>query len=205
MKAKHSILKKVAAVPFPAVPRKGQTEQAEFVLKLLATILFVVVMIGGIMAISQFRVQVNSNIGKRLSIDYGENLLSASCLTEKKGLFNETMLDKQLDYSLSHPEDKDGISCINAAAVTSAEIKTADREWFFGDPALRSIEALTDFQFPAALNASDGKIVPAKLFALVLKSDVCDNGYGGLNCYNCLDRSKCVSAGCKWEGEICKY
>lgn len=190
---------------------KGQTELPEFMLKLLATVLFTVILIGGILAISQFRVQVNESANTRLAIDFAENVLAASCLTEKKGLFNETMLNSEIKYSSSHTEDKDGISCLKTSALLLADVKTADGDWFFGSH-LTNYKLLgfeyKIFEFPAALNSSDGNIVPAKVSIfdpnLYTKKYVCNNLNEGYNCYNCLEKEKCENGGCKWEAGECK-
>ncbi|MBU3957565.1 MAG: hypothetical protein KKB25_00640 [Nanoarchaeota archaeon] len=184
---------------------KGQTELSEFMLKLIATMLFTVFLVGGILAISQFKAQINENADKRLSIDFGENVLAAPCLTEKKGLFNETRLNKEIIYKSAHPEDMDGVSCLNASALTAFKIKTKDSEWFFGSGGLESEIETSEFEFPAVLNNSDGIIVPAKLFAAVKASNDCNNGNEGLNCYNCMEAEKCEKEGCKWETGICEY
>lgn len=186
---------------------KGQTELSEFMLKLIATMLFTVFLIGGILAISQFKVQVNENAGKRLSIDLGENILAAPCLTEEKGLFNETKINSETAYSLNHPEDRDGISCLDTSVVSVARIKTESKNWLFGSKYLESLLADNNpsrFEFPAVLNNSDGKITPAKLFVALVVSDKCNNGNEGLNCYNCLDQAGCEKEGCRWDTGICK-
>lgn len=189
---------------------KGQTELTEFMLKLIATMLFTIFLIGGILAISQFKVQVNENSDKRLAIDFGENVLAAQCLTEKKGLFNETMLDSELAYSSAHPEDKDGISCLKTSTTFLADIKTADREWFYGTDKLKSLRSpqWTLFEFPAAMNDSSGKIVPAKVYVIDYNrfgvKYACNNIYESFSCYNCLDQTSCEKEGCKWETGICK-
>lgn len=133
--------------------RKGQTELSEFMLKLFATIIFTVILIGGILAISQFKVQINENSGKRLAIDFGENVLAAPCLTEKKGLFLESAINNEDAYRIKHAEDKDGLSCLSASLLTAFKIKTEKDEWFFGSNSLKP--GLEDknirFEFPAAL------------------------------------------------------
>lgn len=190
---------------------KGQTELPEFMLKLLATVLFTVILIGGILAISQFRVQVNESTNTRLAIDFTENVLAASCLTEKKGLFNETMLNSEMDYRLAHPEDKDGISCLKTSALLVADIKTANKEWFYAtalQKASYNKDTYTIFEFPATLNISSGIIVPAKVSVIDYNryraKYVCNNLNEGYNCYNCLEKEKCENGGCKWEAGECK-
>lgn len=187
---------------------KGQTELSEFMLKLIATMLFTVFLIGGILAISQFKVQVNENSGKRLAIDFGENILAAPCLAEEKGLFNETMLNSELSYSSAHPEDKDGISCLETSVITAFKIKTGNKDWFFGDENWQYLDNIKiselQFVFPSVLNISSGEIVPAKLFVVVSATSSCNNKNEGFNCYNCLDEEKCNKQGCRWDTGICK-
>ncbi|TRZ54844.1 hypothetical protein D4Q76_01565, partial [archaeon] len=130
---------------------KGQTELSEFMLKLIATMLFTVFLIGGILAISQFKVQINSNSGERVAIDFGENVLAAPCLTEKKGLFLESKINNEAVYRVTHMEDKDGISCMSASLLTAAKIKTEKDEWFFGSSRLKSDLEASEFVFPAVL------------------------------------------------------
>lgn len=134
-------------------PRKGQTEMSEFMLKGIAIILFTVFLIGGILSISQFKTQVNDNINKRLTIDFGENILAAPCLTEKKGLFLESKLSGEVEYWSAHPGDMDGISCLETSLLTAFRIKTEKNEWFFGAYPLQM--ALNDrtstLEFPAAV------------------------------------------------------
>lgn len=186
---------------------KGQTELSEFMLKLIATMMFTVFLIGSILSISQFRVQINESAGNRLSIDFGENVLAAPCLTEKKGLFNETKINTEISYSMGHPEDRDGFSCLSTSIVSVTRIKTNTEEWFFGAVSLKPKleDKASRFEFPAALNNSDGNIVPAKLFVAVATSNDCNNKNEGMNCYNCMDKEKCEKEGCKWEDGICEY
>ncbi len=191
--------------------RKGQTEFSEFVLKIIGLMLFIVFLVAGIMQISQFKVTVNENSFDRLGIDFGENVLAAPCLAEKKGLFNETMLDSEMDYSSSHPEDKDGISCLKTSTLLLADIKTADKSWFYGSHLsnyrLLNFEYII-FEFPAALNSSNGDIVPAKVSVvdpnLYTTKYVCNNLNEGYNCYNCLEKAKCEKEGCAWAGDMCR-
>ncbi len=135
---------------------KGQTELPEFMMKLIAVLLFTVFIIGGILHLSQFKVQVNENSYKRLAIDFGENVLAAPCLTEKKGLFSAAKIHKEIEYMKNHPEDKDGISCLNASALTAIKIKTASEEWDFGAGSKTFFSLSTPMpssalEFPAAL------------------------------------------------------
>lgn len=190
----------------PEIRTKGQTELSEFMLKLIATILFTVFLIGGILAVSQFKVEINESAAARLSIDFGENVLAASCLTEKKGLFNETKLDKEISYKLAHPEDKDGISCLDSSVLGAAKIKTNAKEWFFGAAGLKSKleDKASRLEFPAVLNESSGAIAPAKLFIFLSYSIDCNNKNEGFNCYNCMEEEKCGKEGCKWDGGECK-
>lgn len=142
---------------------KGQTELSEFMLKLIATMLFTVFLVGGILSISQFKVQINENSYNRVAIDFGENVLAAPCLAEKKGLFSEAKLSNNIDYWSAHPEDKDGISCLNASVLSAIKIKTESNEWFFGAHQLKLLleaqapqTGFAEYEFPAALKLDYG-------------------------------------------------
>lgn len=192
---------------FKRLRTKGQTELSEFMLKLIATILFTVFLVAGILAITQFKVQVNDNISKRLAIDFGESVLAAPCLAEKKGVFDETRLDSEARYSLNNTGDTDGISCLDSSVLAAARIETGGGKWLFGSDSLKSSlnEASSRLEFPAALNDSEGRIIPARLYIAISAQGACSSGNNGLNCYSCLDKLKCEDEGCKWVDGTCKY
>ncbi len=172
----------------------------EFILKLIIIALFSIVVIGGIFLIIEFKATVKTSSLTRLGIDFGENVISSSCTADMKGLLNETKLNKEKSDYDAGKNGLSGFSCIKSAfkARTLIKAKTPDgeRKWIFGFEENKKYQNM--FEFPAALNYSDGSIVPAVVKIVAEASAECDSGNSGNNCYNCLEKEGCENAGCKY-------
>lgn len=178
----------------------AEADITEFLLKLIIIAVFAVVIIGGILLIIEFKAAVKTSSLSRLGIDFGENVLSAGCVADIKGLLNETKLNAEKTNYDSEKNGLSGFSCIKTAfkARTLIKAKTPDgeKEWNFGFDEKRKYPNM--LEFPAALNYSDGSAVPAAVSVAAEASAECDSGNSGNNCYNCMEKESCESAGCKY-------
>lgn len=178
----------------------GNADISVFVLKLIFTIVASVVIMGGILLLTEFKATVKTSSLQRLGIDFGENILSAKCLSDEKGLLNETKLNKEkADYDA----DKNGLSgfscaktAFRARTLIKAKLPAGEQKWNFGMDEKRKYD--NTYEFPAALNSSDGSIVPAIIKVVAEPSAVCDFGNNGNNCYNCMEEKDCRDAGCEY-------
>jgi len=178
----------------------AEADITEFLLKLIIIAAFAVVIIAGIFLIIEFKAAVKTSGLQRLGIDFGENVISSGCTADIKGLLNKTKIDNEkADYDA----DKNGLSgfsCIKSAfkarTLIKAKTPVGEKKWVFGFDESKSYPNM--LEFPAALNYSDGSIVPAVVKVAAETSAECDSGNGGNNCYNCLEKESCESAGCKY-------
>ncbi len=186
----------------------AEADITEFMLKLIIVALFCVILIGGIFLIIEFKATVKTSGLQRLGIDFGESVLSANCTAEMKGLLNETKLDKEkADYD-SGKNSLSGFSCVKTAFIARSLIRTKSggggKEWNFNFEENKNYENV--FEFPAAINMSDGVISPAVMRVAVEASAECGYENSGNNCYNCMKKEDCENAGCKYyeTKDICK-
>ncbi|MFZ3077603.1 MAG: hypothetical protein WA139_04060 [Candidatus Aenigmatarchaeota archaeon] len=178
----------------------AEADITEFLLKLIIIAAFAVVIIAGIFLIIEFKATVKTSGMQRLGIDFGEIVISSDCTADIKGLLNEIKLNTE---KASYDADKNGLSgfsCIKSVfkARTLIKAKTPDGEkkWVFGFDESKRYQNM--LEFPAALKYSDGSVVPAVVSVAAEASAECDSGNSGNNCYNCLEKESCESAGCKY-------
>ncbi len=181
----------------------GEADITDFVIRLIVIALFTVMLVFGLLSLTEFKATVRTNSLQRLGIDFGENVLSASCTADVKGLLNETKLDaEKADYE-SGKNGLSGFSCIKTAfqarTLVKAETSKGGKTWEFGFVAGRTYGGSREF--PAAVNMSDGSIAPAVVDIYVEASADCNSGNNRNNCYNCIDKKGCESAGCSWSSE----
>ncbi len=169
-----------------------------FMLKLILIFVFSGVVIGGILLLTEFKANVKTFGLQRLGIDFGENVLASDCTSDVKGLLNETKLDAEKANYDSEKNGLSGFTCIKTAFKARTLIKTSDdgKEWNFGFDEKRKYD--NSYEFPAALNSSDGSTLPALVKVAVEPSAECDSGNEGSNCYNCMQKKNCEDAGCKY-------
>lgn len=142
---------------------KGYEEPTTTFIDILTIIVFTLFVFGSLITMTRFKTEIKSANERRLAIDFGENVISASCLADSKGVLNETKLNKELEYSKITKKDaqeKDGFSCISIDffAKTQIFIKDGEREVVFefgkaDNPSSR-------FRFPAILKKENGKTMP---------------------------------------------
>lgn len=178
----------------------AEADITEFLLKLIIIAAFAVVIIAGIFLIIEFKATVKTSGMQRLGIDFGENVISSECTADIKGLLNETKLYAEKTNYDAGSNGLSGFSCIKASFKTRTLIKaktpSGEMKWNFGFDESKSYQNM--LEFPAALNYSDGSIIPAVVKVAAEASAECDSGNGGNNCYNCLEKESCESAGCKY-------
>ncbi len=167
----------------------------------------------GILSLTQFKADIRENSKERLAIDLGENLLSAPCLADMKGVFNETKLKQQECYAKygNTVNELDRISCIDSLLASVITISTQDKSWDFGVKNMRTgrippaVKADSpEYEFPALVRMEDGSTEPAKLVIKYAPSGNCGYGYKGADCYNCIKKEECEKMGCKWNGDYCR-
>jgi len=134
---------------------KGYEEPTTTFIEILTILVFTIFVLGTLLMITRFRTDARLATTKRIIIDFGENVLSATCIAEEKNLLNETKIKSELEYYKSHKDDKDGFSCLETSVPIKTIIKTKDAEWEFGNAVGESIV------FPAVLLKDDGSTVPA--------------------------------------------
>lgn len=182
----------------------AEADISEFVLKLIIIALFAIVIIGGILLITEFKATVKTLSLSRLGIDFGENVLSSSCTADVKGLLNETKLNKEkTDYD-DGKNGLSGFSCIKSAFRARTLVKISETtKWNFGIDEKRKY--LNMYEFPAAVNMSDGTVLPAILKVVAEASAECNYENNGNNCYNCMKKEDCENAGCAYSSSgLCK-
>lgn len=178
----------------------GEADITDFILRLIVIALFTVMLVYGLLVLTEFRATIKTTSIQRLGIDFGENVLSAGCVADIKGLLNETKLNAEKTNYDSEKNGLSGFSCIKTAfrARTLIKTKTPDGEkkWSFGFDGEKNYQNY--YEFPAAVNFSDGSVVPAVVKVVAEASVDCNAGNGGKNCYNCLEEKECESMGCSW-------
>jgi len=166
---------------------KGQFELSNLLLEIMSIMLICIFLVGIILTLIEFRAIIDSSTSERTGIDFGENVLSTSCLVESKGLFVESKLDDEKTYSEAHPDDLDGLSCLKTSFLTATKIGIENKEWIIKDEFNQNIDI---FKFPAAVKKTNGEIVPA---TLTVQAKLCD-----ADCYYCLTKEECENANCVW-------
>jgi len=134
---------------------KGYEEPTTTFIEILTIIIFTLFVLGSLLMVTKFRTDVRLATVKRIIVDFGENVLSASCLTNGKNVLNETKIKSEFEYYKSNKNDKDGFSCIKTSIPIKTIIKTNDMTWEFGDAKGES------FTIPAILLKEDGSTIPA--------------------------------------------
>lgn len=184
----------------------GEADITDFLLRLIVIALFTIMLVYGLLVLTEFRASIKTTSLQRLGIDFAENVLSAGCTTNIKGLLNETKLNNEKIEFDSNKNDLSGFSCIKTAfkARTLIKAKTGsdEKKWNFGFDEKRSYQ--NSYEFPAAVNFSDGSVIPAVLKVAVEASVDCNAGNGGDNCFNCLKKEDCETAGCLWQEAVCQ-
>lgn len=178
----------------------GEADITDFVLRLIVIALFTVMLVFGLLVLTEFRASIKTVSLQRIGIDFGENVLSSSCASDAKGLLNEAKLDKEkADYDAGK-NGLSGFSCLKTAFKARTLIKTSGtKKWSFGFDEKKKYESM--FEFPANVKMSDGSAVPALVDVFIEASVDCNAGNGGRNCYNCLEEKECESMGCAWSPE----
>lgn len=141
---------------------KGYEEPTTTFIDILTIIIFTLFVFGSLITMTRFKTDVKDAGQMRLAIDLGENVLAASCLTNIKGVFNETKLNNELSYwecakNKADLKDKDGISCIQTDFLAKVSVYTKERTWSYGDANGKMA------RFPAIVKKENGETVPAVL------------------------------------------
>jgi hypothetical protein len=134
---------------------KGYEEPTTTFIEILTIIIFTLFVLGSLLMVTKFRTDARLATTKRIMIDFGENVLSANCLTNEKNVLNETKIRSEFEYYKSNKDDKDGFSCLETSIPIKTIIQTEETKWEFGD-AIGKI-----FIFPAVLLKDNGSTVPA--------------------------------------------
>lgn len=141
---------------------KGYEEPTTTFIDILTVIIFTLFVFGTLLSITRFKTEIREATEFRLAIDFGENILSADCLTNIKGVFNETKVNKELEYwkgvERRDQSEKDGISCLSFNLPVRIIIHTKEGEWVIGDAHGTTIKRL-----PAVLKKESGETIPALL------------------------------------------
>lgn len=141
---------------------KGYEEPTTTFIDILTIIIFTLFIFGSLITMTRFKAEVKNANERRLAIDFGENVISASCLSDSKGVLNETKLNSETQYWKSVERDhkeKDGISCIhtdfNAKVMIFAKDNNDEKTFYFGrdNPG-------TSFRLPAILKKENGETIP---------------------------------------------
>lgn len=178
----------------------GEADITEFLLRLIVIAAFTVMVVDGLLLLTEFKAAIKTSSLKRLGIDFGENVISSSCTADIKGLLNETKIDKEnADYGAGK-NGLSGFSCMKTAfkarTLIKAETSGGEEKWNFGFDEGKNYENM--YEFPAAVNMSDGSIAPAVVDVVAEASVDCNSGNDGKNCYNCIEEKECESMGCSW-------
>lgn len=175
----------------------GEADITEFLLRLLVIAAFTVMVVNGLLLLTEFKATIKTSSLKRLGIDFGENVISSSCTADIKGLLNETKLGRENAGYAARKDGLSGFSCIKTGFQARTLIKISDtRKWVFGFDENRKYENM--YEFPAAVNMSDGSVAPAVVDVVAEASVDCNIGNGGNNCFNCIGEKECETMGCLW-------
>lgn len=142
---------------------KGYEEPTTTFIDILTIIIFTLFVFGSLITMTRFKTEVKNANERRLAIDFGENVISADCLADSKGVLNETKLMNEMQYwknSQFNSEEKDGISCIHTDFLAKIMIFARDdgkeKIFEFG----KADNPNSRFRFPAILKKEDGKTLP---------------------------------------------
>ncbi len=178
----------------------GEADITEFVLRLVIIAVFTVMVVWGLLTLTEFRATIKTSSMLRLGMDFGENVLASSCTADAKGILSETKLNAEKASSDAGRNGLSGFSCIKipfkARTLIRAKNGGEERKWVFGFDEGRSYENVREF--PAAVIMSDGNVAPAVVDIVVETSVDCDRGNSGNNCFNCIEQKGCEAAECKW-------
>ncbi|MEM7826700.1 MAG: hypothetical protein QXQ40_00555 [Candidatus Aenigmatarchaeota archaeon] len=140
---------------------KGYEEPTTTFIDVITIIIFTVFVIGSLFILIQFRTNMKYATTSRIAIDFGENLLSAECIADMKGVLNETKLDIEQNYYRQNREDNDGFSCLVTDFETNTIIETRGKRWIFGEASGKSA------YFPALIKMRNGITLPATVTVIV--------------------------------------
>lgn len=142
---------------------KGYEEPTTTFIEILTIIIFTLFIFGSLITMTRFKTEVKNANERRLAIDFGENVISANCLADSKGVLNETKLNQELQYSKNtekDSEEKDGLSCITTGFLAKIMIFVKDENeekvFEFG----RADNPQSRFRFPAIIKKENGKTLP---------------------------------------------
>lgn len=142
---------------------KGYEEPTTTFIEILTIIIFTLFIFGSLITMTRFKTEIKNANERRIAIDFGENVISANCLADSKGVLNETKLNQELQYSKNtekDSEEKDGLSCIATGFLAKIMIFVKDENeekvFEFG----RADNPQSRFRFPAIIKKENGKTLP---------------------------------------------
>ncbi|MEM5804488.1 MAG: hypothetical protein QXU82_01425 [Candidatus Aenigmatarchaeota archaeon] len=132
-------------------------EIAEFLLKLMTTVILIFGILGMVMQSISYNGSIVIFDADRMTLNLGQAALSAPCLTEtvngepRRGVFEVSKLDSAKEL------------CIDLDAVYSVKITGGGRTWSFGGATTKG-ETRT---FPVSLKFSEDRIVAGEMVVRV--------------------------------------
>lgn len=145
---------------------KGQTDFAE-ILEDFIMIIFFGMLIWVINSTLLGHASYVHNIASsRIAIDLGENILGASCLTEKKGVFLESKLNDFEDMPCLELGDKYKDVIVDIKLATKSEIWTFREGYLLMEKGVQ----ISKYYFPALVKKDDGTTLPAILSVSITRS-----------------------------------